>query len=337
MICLPSKQGRGIMSFMISLAMILTMIPFSTITAEAATEHTCDLAFGSITITPYTSGTPGTLTYYATSGAAAATSETLAEGDSVTIMQTNYESASTANTITVSGSGTADITLAGIKISSGNTPFAIPSTSDAQASVNLKLINGNTLTASGYNCAGLYVSKYSTLHILKESTGSLAAKAGAGHAAGIGGQGDYNAGTGGREACNGTIAISGGTVSAIGVRGSGIGSSEGAWAGSITIDGGSVTALGGAYSAGIGTGWEGSAYNITITGSAVVTASGGAEAAGIGSGRGDQDAASTGAINIGGTADVTAYGGSSSSSYYGAAAIGGGSGRVGGTIMFVVE
>ena len=70
-----------------------------------------------------------------------------------------------------------------------------------------------------------------------------------------------------------------------GEHGAGIGSGEDGTAGDITISGGTVTATGGDAAAGIGSGCYGTAGNITISGG-TVTATGGKYAAGIGSGYG---------------------------------------------------
>ena len=86
----------------------------------------------------------------------------------------------------------------------------------------------------------------------------------------------------------GNIRIEGGTVTAIGGGGAGIGASYGSTCGDITITGGTVIANGGEYGAGIGSGYgkHGTSQcgNISITGSASVTATGGYCGAGIGTG-----------------------------------------------------
>lgn len=111
---------------------------------------------------------------------------------------------------------------------------------------------------------------------------------------------------GGEDNC-GNIIIEGGTITAEGSGGAGIGGGYGAKCGNITIKGGTVTATGGDGAAGIGTGDDGSCGNITITGG-IVTATGGIMAAGIGSGWGG----SCGSITItDGVTKVTATKGSS--------------------------
>jgi hypothetical protein len=112
---------------------------------------------------------------------------------------------------------------------------------------------------------------------------------------------------GGFEDNCGNIIIEGGTITAKGSGGAGIGGGYGAKCGNITIKGGTVTATGGDGAAGIGTGDDGSCGNITITGG-IVTATGGIMAAGIGSGWGG----SCGSITItDGVTKVTATKGSS--------------------------
>ena len=110
----------------------------------------------------------------------------------------------------------------------------------------------------------------------------------------------------------GNIRIEGGTVTAIGGDGAGIGSGNGSTCGNITITGGTVTANGGAYGAGIGSGdtFSGTSQcgDITITGG-TVTANGGGDGAGIGSGNGSGGASQCGSISVSGSASVTATGG----------------------------
>ena len=87
----------------------------------------------------------------------------------------------------------------------------------------------------------------------------------------------------------GNIRIEGGTVTANGGEGAGIGSGYNSSCGDITITGGTVTATGGYYGAGIGSGNVNNGTSqcgaITISGSASVTATGGGNGAGIGTGQ----------------------------------------------------
>jgi len=114
------------------------------------------------------------------------------------------------------------------------------------------------------------------------------------------------------------VTISGGTVTAPGAGGAGIGSGYGGSGGTVTISGGTVTATG--DGAGIGSGYGGSGGTVTISGG-TVTATGDNGGAGIGGGSNG----SGGTVTIsGGT--VTANGSD------GGAGIGGGSGGSGGTV-----
>ena len=110
----------------------------------------------------------------------------------------------------------------------------------------------------------------------------------------------------------GNIRIEGGTVTASGGEGAGIGSNNGSTCGNITITGGTVTANGGDYGAGIGSGYTFSGTSqcgdITITGG-TVTAIGGDDSAGIGTGTGYDGTSQCGSISISGSASVTATGG----------------------------
>lgn len=129
--------------------------------------------------------------------------------------------------------------------------------------------------------------------------GSVSAEAGHASSGAAIGSGDRAAG--------GKIVIEGGTVVAKAKStGAGIGGGSSGAGGEITIsNGATVTATGGEYSAGIGSGWNGtSGGRITISDEAVVTASGGRKGAGIGGG----DKASGGEIVIKDQANVTATG-----------------------------
>ena len=110
----------------------------------------------------------------------------------------------------------------------------------------------------------------------------------------------------------GNIRIEGGTVTANGGEGAGIGSGYNSSCGDITITGGTVTATGGYDGAGIGSGnvnnGTSKCGDITITGG-TVTATGGGSGAGIGSGNGNGGTSQCGAISISGSASVTATGG----------------------------
>ena len=136
--------------------------------------------------------------------------------------------------------------------------------------------------------------------------------------------GYFGAGIGGGSAKAGQVTITGGTITATGEDGAGIGGGQGnmssnAGNADIEISGGTITAAGGDLSAGIGGGTWGDA-NIKITGDAVIkNATGGAFGAGIGGGGGGN-----GDVTISGNAKIeNAQGGFTGSG------IGGGNGASG--------
>ena len=136
--------------------------------------------------------------------------------------------------------------------------------------------------------------------------------------------GYFGAGIGGGSAKAGQVTITGGTITATGEDGAGIGGGQGnmssnAGNADIEISGGTITAAGGDLSAGIGGGTWGDA-NIKITGDAVIkNATGGTFGAGIGGGGGGN-----GDVTISGNAKIeNAQGGFTGSG------IGGGNGASG--------
>ncbi|MDR1013677.1 MAG: InlB B-repeat-containing protein [Coriobacteriales bacterium] len=179
-----------------------------------------------------------------------------------------------------------------------------------EGTANLALSLEGTSVLESSKGAGIEVTQSAALTI--QGKGELTASGGWNSgAAGIGGS---------KGGTNGTVTISGGTLTANGSC-AGIGGGEGGSGGTVTINGGAVTASGGRNDgAGIGGGRNGSGGTVTINGGAV-TASGSDGGAGIGSGGGG-----AGAVSInGGT--VTANGG-----FWGSG-IGGGSHESGGTIV----
>ena len=136
--------------------------------------------------------------------------------------------------------------------------------------------------------------------------------------------GQFAAGIGGASANAGQVTITGGTITAIGTDGAGIGGGQGivgkiAGNADIEISGGTIEATGGDLSAGIGGGTWGDA-NIKITGDAVIkNATGGDFGAGFGGGGGGN-----GDVTISGNAKIeNAQGGFTGSG------IGGGNGASG--------
>ena len=255
----------------------------------------------------------------------------------------------TFTTVSVSGTGTVDITLDGASIDLSTAPsercaFCIFDS----ATVNLTLTNDNTLTSSGgtsSHYAGLDAPAGTTLNI--SGAGSLTAT-GSYYGAGIGGGGGVatgggaitidtsgtviaNGGNGGAAGIGGgngggggTITINGGTVRATGgSNGAGIGGGSGGVGGNITINDGNVTATGN-NGAGIGGGANSAGGTIKITGGTVE-----AIGSGLGAGIGSAGTGSGGSIEItGGT--VTATGGNDPN---GGAGIGGGGNGASGDIV----
>ncbi|MBP1562529.1 MAG: hypothetical protein J6C38_02300 [Oscillospiraceae bacterium] len=251
----------------------------------------------------------------------------------------------TTDRIEVASGVSANITLAGVNISSAGYPaFKIVDNSTGNVTITLKDGTENTLKGGTYS-AGLQKNGNAegigklTIKGGTEGTGKLEATSSKSGGAGIGssdnqpcsnieicggtvtatsckcGAGIGGGGGGGKGKGNGSnITISGGTVTANGGYngGAGIGGGRYGAGSNITISGGTVTANGGEGGAGIGGGRYGAGSNITISGG-TVTATGGAGGAGIGGGR---EASGSDIIITGGS--VKAVAGSSAN------AIGGG-------------
>gem|GEM_PF-754235 len=143
----------------------------------------------------------------------------------------------------------------------------------------------------------------SPLEIAEDSTGVVSVVLKGNNALTAGG---YSAGIQKNGTAEGTLTISGSgaLIAKGGHTGAGIGSGDEKAANNITISGGTVTAIGGKYGAGIGGGGnQGTGSNITISGG-IVTATGGSCGAGIGGG---SDGSGSNITISGGT--VTATGG----------------------------
>ncbi len=189
-------------------------------------------------------------------------------------------SGETTNTITVSASLGAVITLKNVNIVSPTAPFLIATSAGA---VTIDLDGTNILKATSNGFAGLQKTNDDRaadgmLTIQSTTgTGSLTATGcGAGNTNGSG-IGGYNIDKGG-SAVGSFITITGGIITANGsYRNAGIRGDH------ITITGGQVTATGGSNGAGIGGGFWGNGSYITISGGTVI-ATGGNSAAGIGGG-----------------------------------------------------
>ena len=227
---------------------------------------------------------------------------------------------SNKNTVTIDTSeGNVDVTFNDLKIdaSSRVNPGATTANDAYYAAVNVTgkgdttiELDGDNELKSGRNRAGLehnqtadregnVTSGKLTIQDDKGNAGSLTA---------TGGQ--FAAGIGGASANAGQVIITGGTITAIGTDGAGIGGGQGngssAGNADIEISGGTIEATGGEQAAGIGGGTWGDA-NIKITGDAVIkSAVGGSSGvgnstggAGIGGGAGGH-----GTIDISGNAQV---------------------------------
>ena len=314
------KLGRKLLSFLLTLALVLGLMPGMRLTAYAGSEVS------------YQEGSWS--------------------NNSVA-----YETKTAANPTTLASDTTAwadgnwyVVPAGGITISTRIT---------VTGTVNLILTDGNTLTASkgitvaGNNTLNIYAQSEG------DTAGSLLIDGVDDYQAGIGGDGkypstNYDAGTvtihggkitvtggsscagiGGSNTGNGgTVTIYGGTIEAAGKSGgAGIGggksyNSTGGNGGAVTIYGGKVKATATGYSggAGIGGGYQGAGGTVTINGG-TIEATGSENGAGIGGGR--EGNGGTVIIN-GGT--VTATGGSDASSGRGGAGIGSGNGGTGGTV-----
>ncbi len=152
---------------------------------------------------------------------------------------------------------------------------------EGEGSITIELDGENSLTA-GDGHAGLEKKNSGTLTIkdISGQRGKLEAIGGS-LGAGIGGGKETDTYNGNGE----DIIIEGGTITATGVYGAGIGGGNGGDGKNITIKDGTVIANGGSLSAGIGGGNTGNGESITIEGGEV-TANGGESGAGIGGGQG---------------------------------------------------
>lgn len=187
---------------------------------------------------------------------------------------------------------------------------------EVKGAAHLVLCDGCELTVNGG--IGVGPDKALTIYGQGADTGRMTAN-GAEYCAGIGGRDpDFHLGSYG--SC-GSVTINGGTVTATGDDGAGIGVGSRGAGGAITINGGTVTANGGYGHSGIGGGDEaGSSGTLTVRGG-VVVAQGGRFGAGIGGGC-DRD----GSVVMISGGEVTARGGK-----YGAG-VGGGDRAAGGAL-----
>ena len=183
-------------------------------------------------------------------------------------------SSQTSNTVTITGGGTANVTIRDItSTASGGSAIDIQGNTNA----NIQAEGQNSLTTLDQNSAAIHVSQ-GNLNLNVQENGSLEAKNNSmnGYGAGIGSDRG--------EDLSGNIHISGkGSVTAGSNGGAGIGSgSEGHVTGGIITGEGDVNAAGN-YGAGIGSGSNGNVTGSITTGDGNVV-SGSAWGAGIGSG-----------------------------------------------------
>ena len=215
---------KRMLSWLLSAAMVMSLFGTMPVTASAA-GATLDLAAGSIEIKADA---------YSVEGGPDVSNP----GNEYTITQADYESTTTANTITVQNGVAATVTLNGVSISGGSI--------DLSGSGNLTIILPEGITNKIYGAAdnaGIRVVPGAALTINGPGTLNVYATD---QAAGIGG--------GKGEHC-GTVVINGGIIRAEGSGGSGIGGgcgfgngfgdwSPGLNGGNITINGGTVFAIG---------------------------------------------------------------------------------------------
>ncbi len=179
----------------------------------------------------------------------------------------NASTGSTTDRIEVADGISANITLAGVNISTTGAAFKIANNSTGNVTITLADDSVNTLT-SGMQCAGLQKNG----NIISPNEGKLTIQ---GETRGTGkltaNGGDYGAGIGGNNFGSASnITISGGTVTATGGSlSAGIGGGYSGSGSYITISGGIVTATGTNGGADIGGGASGSGSSITITGDSV--------------------------------------------------------------------
>ena len=204
------------------------------------------------------------------------------------------------------GNGTVTITGGSITATGGRLAAGIGGGASKYQAVggngDVKISGGTIIATGGYEGAGIGGGNCGN-GTVTISGGTVTEASGGYEGAGIGG-GNYG---------NGTVTITGGDITANGgSKGAGIGGGKG-YHGQVTITGGEITANGGDHGAGIGGGDCGNG-TVTISGGTITEASGGDLAAGIGGG-----AYSNGTVNISGGTITKASGGDEG------AGIGGGS------------
>ncbi|MDL2236375.1 InlB B-repeat-containing protein [Christensenellaceae bacterium OttesenSCG-928-K19] len=269
----------------------------------------------------------------------------------IVITQSNYRNTATSNNLLVTSKTDIPVNLhvEGLNVTSAGPSFNFATALDEGSKSNINLMLFKDITLASTAGAAIRVPENGALTIsnLNSRGGELSATGGA-DSAGIGGSSGLTSGDitivsgkitatgngggagiggglvgtdgGGNPTTSGNVTILGGTVTATGNgNGAGIGGGSGQTCGDISITGGSLIAISNGSGAAIGSGQSGMVQGITIdlpSGSLSVTNS--ADGAAIGSGANG----SWGAINILGSAEITATGNSG-------AGIGGGANSLG--------
>ena len=281
---------RRLFSCMMALLLVCGL-PLSALAEEY------DLAKGSITVTAKADGQYVTQENGVTDHL---------ESSPTVITQTGSETATT-NTITITAekNATAEVTLDGVNINTGNAAIQTKGGGD----VIIELDGENTVQ-SGYYYAGIDKDNSGALvitntdEVTEEDPGKLTATGGD-RGAGIGG--GYNSPDGNDISITGNAVVvaTGGKYSA-GIGGGHVSEKTVGDGNNITIEGNAhVTASGSYYGSGIGGGTWGDGNNITISGNAYVEATSGRSGAGIGGGCNGNGSN----ITISGNAQVKAQGG----------------------------
>ena len=286
----PTKKRKALSALMV-LTMLVGLLPAGSVSVQAAEPVADDgnTATVATTVEPASAANAETLDVGVdlpnglnVKGGALNTDYSYNFDGTLTILTSTpltISGTTTTNHIVIGSGVKANLTLAGVTISTGASPIDVP----AGASLTLTLAAGseNTLTATGAGHAGIHVPKESTLTIAcaahesdcpgEENCGSLMAQGGNythfayGAGAGIGGNGgmyvsadDYRfelpkgeaAGT--MNVTGGQVTATGGSGTAYGCAAAGIGgggghNNLGGAGGTVTISGGLVTAKGYIY------------------------------------------------------------------------------------------
>lgn len=348
---------KQITSFILIIAMVITMVPMAGISVFAASDST------TIDVSDTSPGTlPTGVTY--NSGTGVFTIDAGASGSSITVIGTTAQ-----NAIAVDDGVIVELILSGASITVPSSGTYSPIDLQGSADVTLTLADGTTNVMSAVNTDGLAGIRTASIGGISATltitgAGALDAtgggSAGDGGGAGIGGSGSgvlpvtgedggiiivsgdanvtgtggyFGAGIGGGGGApfigavggaGGNITVSGSAnVTGVGGYGAaGIGGGDRNIGGDITLSGETVNATGGWDAAGIGGGYRGTGGSITISGG-TVSATSGAFGAGIGGGahsEGGNITISGGTVNAFGLAE------------YGGAGIGGGTDCAGGNI-----